>query len=265
MPEKHEHDTIEITVRLVRTSIGLTIVEVVVAIAVAMTLSIGVVGLFGGFFSNSAMTVESVRRTSNLQSAVNVIQSDVNIATSFERSADQSEFQNWYGNGNITGQSSDRRSIILRLPATTAEYQNPSRQAIYTNASDPTTATCPKEQSRVMVTVLVQYYVEDSTLYRRMLTPNPAPTACNNASIAQRQTSRTGPSRDMEVARDVNQLQVEYYSSGAVETVDPDAYNGGSGTLEGVVAARLTIASDHDHNGVTEPIRYSVILAKGTR
>lgn len=242
---------------------GLTIVEVIVAITVATVMMVGVITLFGSFFSNSTALTESARRTNSLQSAVSLIQADVAIAKSFERTANQDGYQGWYGDGNITGSGTNNRSIVLRLPATTAGYQDPTRQAVYVNTNDPTSSACPSDQPRGTVSVFVQYYIVNETLYRRTLTPSPAPTTCNNAVIFQRQTSSTPPDRDVVVASNVSELQVDYYIDGGVANVDPDAYNGSTSSLTDVVAARLTVASNYTDNGKTESVRHSTILARG--
>mgnify|MGYP001237814165 CR=1 FL=1 len=249
--------------KTLRKSDGLTIVEVIVAIAVATAMTIGIIALFGNFFSNSAAVTESALRTNALQSAVSLLQSDVAIAKNFERSANQDGYQGWYGDGNITGASTNKRSIVLRLPATTASYQDSSRQAIYVNPTDPTSSTCTSDQSREMVFVLVQYYIENETLYRRIITPNPLPTTCDNAVIFQRQTSSSPPDRDVVVSRHISELQVEYYADGGVTTTDTDAYNGDTSPLTATTAARLTVVSNYNNNGTSESVRHTAILAKG--
>lgn len=86
--------------------------------------------------------MESAKRTKELQSALSNIHEAAMFARQFERTTELDGFGGGYGaNGHIAGSGPEARSIVMRLPATTLDYRNSNREAVYT--SSDTSHNCP--------------------------------------------------------------------------------------------------------------------------
>lgn len=183
------------------------------------------------------------------------------FALRFERSTEQDTFSGGYGEGgHIKGEGEDRRSIIFRLPATTADYRDPNRQAVYAS-SEAGVQTCPNDKPREPVYVLAQYYLKDNTVYKRTLVPA-LDNICGSVTIFQKQTDGTSAQPDMRIADGIAKLRVEYYADDTMESVESDAYIDEDEPLpESVVSARVTLESTSSGDG--QPAETKTILNRG--
>lgn len=265
----HKRDTINMIMGLRKMS-GFTIVEVSVSLVVATALVVGFMAFFGVLLVNSLGSVDEAKGAKQLQDALSGIQEGAMLAQQFERSTEIDGFSGGHGpSGHIAGAGPAARSIIMRLPATTADYKDPGRDAIYTSID--TSHNCPGNTPRRQVNVLYQYYLENSTLYRRTLVPNPLPTnICDDVTIYQKQTGAGGSApQDVRIAQGITSMRVVYYADDAINAAvsDSEVYSIDNDEAFGsaVGAARVTVESTYESGGATKTVTAEAVIKRGIK
>ena len=121
---------------------GFTAVELVVALAITSIVVLGMMPLLIGFFTSYSGQTQELKHVTQTQQALLTITNDLQRAADFLRVPDTLDdkhpapaWPGWYFQGRPGTDQDVNRTLILRMPATTAAYQNPSRQLVYNGNS----------------------------------------------------------------------------------------------------------------------------------
>lgn len=226
---------------------GFTAVELVVALAITSIVVLGMMPLLIGFFTSYSGQTQELKHVTQTQQALLTITNDLQRAADFLRVPDTLDdkhpapaWPGWYFQGRPGTDQDVNRTLILRMPATTAAYQNSSRQLVYNgNSADcGTYAGTP-----VYYTVI--YYTLNGSLYRRsVLNPNEPP--CAGQRIYQKTSCLGGcAEKDILILRDVSQFRVDYFTNPTAQDPDHSLYHASGHNTDPIRAtdARVIIQS----------------------
>lgn len=243
---------------------GFTVPEILVGLAIASVVLVGIMTLFVGLTNNSAATVKIADQIRNNNSAIATIEDDLRATRTFlatpslaDSNASFSPVQpdGWVFNG--TG--SDARILILQTYATTGNPKEDNRQIV---TRDDGLGGCPVGRFPVYNNVI--YFLKDSNLYRRVLVEAsvpPSTTYCGSnptdpaATIFQKQTCANPTASttdncahlDVIVAKGITKFGVSYYQepgdTSALDSVYTLNATDASAMLSGVKSIRVDIAT----------------------
>ena len=240
------------------TSSGLTIVELVIAIAISAIVLLGMMPLLTNLFQVAGSSIATAKQVNETQRAASIIASDMQITNSFLGKPLSSDTKTPAPGGGWTfrGSSATARTLLLRMPATTAAYQNSTRQLVY-NAN---TGSCFDSARPLYNTVI--YYLQSSTLYRRTLIDTSA-TPCPGQTIFQKTSCQSGggcSETDVTVATGVTQFVVDYYTVSNDKDPNTTIYNAATNidapTLH--ASAKVTLTTQRSYSGKTNDSTVSI-------
>lgn len=244
---------------------GLTIVELVVSMAISSIVMLGIVPLVLFFFSSFSSNLAELKLDNEINSASLSIERDILHSKAFlEKSifGDSSTLNgvsHWSSDG-YKGGGDDSRSLFLRMPSTTANKQNESRELVYNNLY----GNCGKPNATPVYYETI-YYVKDKKLYKRTVTPYPKDQKfCFDKKVYQANTCTTGTGsncygRDIEIMDNVSSFSIDYYDSPSSKT--PISYSSDPQPVE-VPATSVGIKIDASIKTSKGVIKQSVNLKK---
>lgn len=234
---------------------GFTVSELIVAIAIATILMIGIITILVNLAGSGASVIRTTEQIRTNQNTISDIQADMPITARFlatptltDPSASESPLS---GNGwKIYGSNENSRILILQTYATTRATQDPDRKIVY---FDDGAGGCPVGRTPVMNNII--YFVKDTTLYRRLLRePASSPSAayCAGQTIAQQQTCTTPntsvnptcTTRDVVVAKNIRRFSVQYYTQPTDTASITEAFSTNATTADAALANASTIRID---------------------
>ncbi len=227
---------------------GFTIPELLVAMAIATIILVGIIGILVNLTANSSQIISTSEQIRNNQSALSAIQADIPLTYSFLATnsvADSESSASPISAGwQLQGQDENHRILILRTYATTAAPQDSDRRIVY---FDETPSPCAIGGiGRRPVTNNIIYFVKNSTLYRRILVePTPSAPYCAGQTIGQRRTCTTPNGttcreRDVVIATNVSRFSVQYFAEPTDQTAQDDIY---TSTIEAADSMAQSIPS----------------------
>lgn len=248
-----------------RSSAGYTLIELVVAMSVALILlvffSIAFVNAYHDTFTSKAVSQADV----GLQNAMDIIEKDVRYSIGFKPRND-APFYDSYGTGtsslpsnyywNYTGSGSDSRVLVLANYATNQRSESSTRQNIFTNTSQYDCATQMSYQPKLQYRVV--YFVKDKVLYRRILTDTATALCPGQQAQAQKRScpsevfsgAHTGCfARDEAIARNVSKFSVDYFNDG--EAMETQYQTDGEEDITAADSVRITLSLTMEPSKIT--------------
>jgi prepilin-type N-terminal cleavage/methylation domain-containing protein len=264
---------------------GFTVPEILIAMAIASIILVGIMTLFVSLTGNSATTVKIADQIRNNDSAITNIENDLRLTKSFratpllaDSNASVSPLQpdGWV----YKGVDSTHRMLILQTYATSANPKTDGRDVVY---RDDGLGGCPVGRDPVYNNII--YFVKDSVLYRRTLVEASPPTGttyCGStptnsvATIAQKQTCANGQAtgmpancreRDVAIAKGITRFDIQYYEAAGSSTAISDIYTldntTANSTLSTAEAIRIDIATQGEPTENIEDLSSYRRLSKG--
>lgn len=201
---------------------GLTISELVVSITLSSVLILALIPILFHMSSLGNVYQASGNQISGLQRAIDTIKSDIEIANRFLDQSHEDSNTPRSSSSNRWEFTSSPRTLILRLPATTKPYLDPTRELVFNADSGECTLTSNNNLADP-VYVQVVYYIHKDNLYRRTIPPATY-NACGNAQMAQVKSCLPDDGcelEDIHLAYNISSLEVEYFLN--PEDAEPDS------------------------------------------
>lgn len=217
---------------------GLTVVELIVAITLASLVIIAIIPSILGIVSGLNRQATETRVIAHVNTALSTIKLDSQRLYKLLNTTDMTDSESpapstgW----SFEGSNSNRRTLISRLPATTAAYQDKARQLVYEESK----SNCSTYDGSPVTYNTIFYVDSDRTLYKR-IAMNSDTAGCPGQTPYQKTTCRTctGP-KDIVVAENVSQFKVEYHlSQDSKSEVNYSSLI--SSGLDDIVSATITI------------------------
>lgn len=197
---------------------GLTVVELIVSISVSSIILLALVPIIVSFFGNFGYLMAKLRVNNALLAASSQVEGDLIRSMSMMQKPtinDGTKLNDLPGGSeaDYRGTGANSRILILRQPATTKNYSDPSREVIYNSTND-----CMSPNTPPVVFESV-YFVSGGSLYKRTLSSHdPSQTFCFNQKSYQKTSCKTGSGtdcyqKDIKVLDRVKKFSVEYYNT----------------------------------------------------
>lgn len=242
---------------------GLTTVELIVSITLSAFFILGLIPLLLSFFSSLQDSIGRSKQIGEIHSAVQTINNDLLRARALLRLSDMDDNENatehlrWNRDKNVwsfTGKNADSRTLILRLPSTRGNINQPNRRLSLMGS-------CRGFNEGSISHYNIIYFVHNNILYRRTLlfrdgfTQIPGlkedeqgndtfrnQTMCRDTSASQKQTciakdttgrctdykytltpGYTEPEKDVPIVSNITKFSIEYFKH-PIETSTTDYY-----------------------------------------
>lgn len=240
---------------------GFTLIEMLV-VAPIVILAIGafltvIISMTGEVISSRA----SNTLTYNIQDALNRIEQDVKLSSGFLAETD-TNLSGAGGNTLQAGQgvndttspfrniSGGANNLILNMIATNDNPLSPTSSYVYLlNQPDP----CTTPQANLPLTYNVVYFVEDSTLWRRVIMPqdynNTTTTVCAvpwqrpscNPDFIVSPGNAFCATEDIRLVDDVTTFSTQYLNGASGDTPIPAAVDEGTNTAPQIAARNVAL------------------------
>lgn len=196
---------------------GVTLVEVAVAIALFLFITLGLMPSLLHLITSQYKQLLYAKRYHDISQAVTTLQLDLSRANKFLRTPNPSLHDTetpagsdgWHFTGSSAG-----NNLILSLVATDQPEQTSHRQPVYIASTKENCTANIKEP----LTYNAVYYVHNNNLYRRTLLKIPTNmTVCSYDPPYQQPSTLTGSpthQKDLLVLRDVAHFSVSYHEDG---------------------------------------------------
>ncbi len=233
---------------------GFTLVEMIVVAPIVILL----IGAFIALLVNLTGEVMSSRGANvlafDVQSALNRIEQDVKLSTTFigETNIDLATTKQGFGTSTTAGSTvkftnngtgGSPASIILNALVTTTNPVSSSSQLVY-KPNTPNNCNDPLEYSKnTPMTMNIVYFIQNNTLWRRVIMPDDYASAgarCGSDAPWQIPTCINGyvpaslpfcKANDERILDDITQTGFVFNYYRAADTASPDATAKGSGTI----------------------------------
>ena len=248
-------------------SSGFTIVEVGIIVPIIMLVALALFEVLFSFVHSTAVEKGRVDIAYEKQTAINTVESDVRLATSF-LTTKEANMPDPYSNFPDSGPWSyagdgTNRVLILQSNATSDNPLTGSRQPVYIGSG--AACTPANLQYDNLLSYDTVYFVKNSVLYRRRLV-DPGPPATSTQTCAPQQYQKLScptvdqlapatrnascGANDEVVARDVSGFNVDYYTDGS-STTKLDAYGADSGAVTAASSIGVTLSMGRKIAGET--------------
>lgn len=194
---------------------GLTIVEVTVAIGLALIVTVGLLPLFFHMFAGGAQTTAEASMQEQSDQALSIITSQVArskeiVVETYPVDTQEPAGAGWVGSDSV---------LILQQIATTLAPQNPNRKPVSYNPL-PGWFTC--DTFNLPIYAYYVYYTHEGVLYQRTVGSTiPTSNLCDGATTMHQQTSCLTCSdkpKDIILARNVESFSINYTPEDPGET-----------------------------------------------
>lgn len=193
---------------------GLTIVEVTVAIGLAVIVTVGLLPLFFHMFAGGAQTTAEASMQEQGDQALSIITDQVARSREITATTNPVDTQEpagagWAGSDSV---------LILKQTATTLAPQNPNRKPVLRDLSGGFMACA---WQNVPVDIHYVFYIHDNVLYQRTVGTNiPASWFCFGATPYQQTSCLTcsDKPKDVILARNVDAFSIDYTPEDPGET-----------------------------------------------
>ena len=237
-----------------KTSRGFTVVEILVAITIAVIVLTGLFTLVINLVNVGNRSIDQSRQTNEIQAGLGVIRDDLRLTNNFLMTSSITDNSPAGTAWNFRGSGASSRVLILKTLATSAYKTDTARLPTYLDAGG-----CPIGSQPAYNNIL--YYVRDGVLLRRVVvTPPVANMYCAGQSNAQVRTclapgSVGEPSncveKDVVIARDVTNFNIQYFTNPGDGTPFATIYDTGTnqGQLDSLSTLQITISTRKNIDG----------------
>ena len=249
---------------------GFTLVELVIVVIILGVLFPVLSTLFVNTYHDVYISDNKVKTSTAIMQALDYMTDTVQTSSSFQTGV-SSPFTDAYGANNLgssgaqawtyKGTSSTNRVLITKNYATSINTLNTGRQPVFENTPDFNCTTQMYYQPQLTYTVI--YFVNNSTLYRRLLTDTTT-SLCAGNSQQQKQTcppyiasgswDSSCQANDEVLMTNVSGFSVDYYqiSSGGTSTqIDPTYASTDPTVLSAADYANVTLTASVRSGGAT--------------
>lgn len=236
-----------------RWSSGVTLVELLIVVTLIPLIIVSFIVVLDKVMKDAAESTAQAQLSSDVSFASDWLEKDIRSATSFEPTI-SSPYGDSYepgGGWSYVGNGSDDRVLILSLPSTTLRDGSSNREITYQDDG----FNCSTQLTyNPILTYRAVYFVDNGTLYKRVLTDTSTPT-CNGQIQKQSCPESEKPTwssecevQDEVLATNVSQFSVDYYNSNDDIPLD-EAYTDDSllvtaKTLGVTITTAKTLGSD---------------------
>lgn len=228
---------------------GITLVEILVVITILSTLIFLIFTVLFDFLKSNYSIMGATVQTNDTRSALHMIESDVSTSIGFASEPTISDpiSYAWRWTG-YPSPSETSRVLITKNYATTKAKSDPTRELVFSRASDCTAGLVNNNI----------YYVHDSNLYRRTIVdPETAGGRCGSEP-AQKQTCRADQSNaacragEALIASNVTEFKVDYFAQPTDAAPIANAYSTSTPyDISTVKTAVITLSTSARSNGTT--------------
>ena len=206
---------------------GFTLVELQLSIAVVAIILAGLIPIVYATVDSASLDSLRVKLVDQNQLALTQFERDVRYSTAFDTTVTTpfSDPNAPSGGWKIDGTSASQRVLILESPATAKNPYSFNRSPVYTDSASYNCSTTPLTGTLYLnppLTFTTVYFVQNGTLYKRILTDTTTPTCGSYSTQYQKQSCPTGSggtcaAKDEVAATGVTKFAIDYWT----QTDDP--------------------------------------------
>lgn len=269
--------------------LGLTVVELIIAITVLGVLIGVVIGPLGDFYTDSTGTLSKTTQDTDTRSVLRTIESDLSSSSGFLATltpastplGSDDNLSPWYycGVGNSTcTQTTNYRVLIGTAYATDKPVTDGTRLPVFLQNG----GSCDRSISNAVKNAYIYYAAPDPSkantynLYRRTIVNTAGGSYCAGTSPWQKQScnpakiaANPGPCQgaDALILSNIASFTVDYYSSPGDTAPYADTYNSAipaatrEATLTASQSIKVTVGTTQNINGSTSKITSSIRIS----
>lgn len=237
-----------------RTTSGFTLVEMLIIAPIILLTIAAFIGIIITLTGEALVARSSNSLAHDTQEALNMMEEDIRLSSAF-LATNKWTISSPYGYNNATqgftnASSTTGTMLILNMVATS---QTGSGRVPVWRADQPNACSASNVSQNATMTINVIYFVKDSTLFRRILTPPYYSDACTTpAQVATCHPSVSSGCqvRDTRVLDNVGNFAIQYFSTAATTSPSANASNNSladsarQAALNGTNTAQITLTAN---------------------